>query len=138
MKLMEIPNLKLRLDLLLMIHDLPLQVSIGSNATIVSFFLRRSNPSLEPTAYADTVWVAMQFDELLPNINLSLNAVQDVLNSTRLVQVMLYGLSIGNHINGGTKKGGQHGIALKSFPKFGDTKGINACSICTAGTGPSR
>lgn len=88
MKLMEIPWLKMRLDLLQMVHDLPLQ-----------------------------------FDELLPAIDLSVDAVNEVLNSKRLEQVMLYGLSIGNHVNGGTKKGGQHGIALKSFPKFADTKG---------------
>lgn len=88
MKLMEIPLLKMRLDLLMMVHDLPLQ-----------------------------------FDELLPAIDLSVDAVNEVLNSKRLEQVMLYGLSIGNHVNGGTKKGGQHGIALKSFPKFADTKG---------------
>jgi len=31
----------------------------------------------------------------------------------------------GNHVNGGTAKGGKHGVMLKSFQKMGDSKGAD-------------
>lgn len=65
----------------------------------------------------------LQFDELQPAIALALKATDEILTSKRLEQVLLYGLSVGNHVNGGTAKGGKHGVSLKSFPKFSDSKG---------------
>lgn len=88
MELMDIPNLRAKLELLLLLHELP-----------------------------------AHFDDLQPSIETCLSAVNALLNSKRLEQVLMYGLSIGNHVNGGTKKGGQHGVLMKSFPKLADTRG---------------
>jgi len=90
MSLIAIPDLRIKLDLLLTIHELPLQ-----------------------------------FDDLQPSIDAASDAVVELMSSKRLEQVLLYGLSIGNHINGGSKKGGQHGVLLKSFPKMADTRGAD-------------
>eukprot|EP00040_Diaphanoeca_grandis_P033013 m.201182 g.201182 ORF g.201182 m.201182 type:complete len:1357 (+) comp32792_c0_seq1:68-4138(+) len=88
MRLIEIPHLKLKLDLLRMIHELP-----------------------------------AQFDGLQPSIATCMGAVDELLTSKKLEQVLLYGLSIGNHVNGGTSKGGKHGVLIRSFAKMANTRG---------------
>eukprot|EP00911_Craspedida_sp_UC1_P003024 UC1_evm6s2203 len=64
-----------------------------------------------------------QFEELAPEVAGALTALRQLKSSKRLRRVMHYCLSIGNYINGGTNKGGAHGMMLKSLQKMGDTRG---------------
>ena len=88
MRLMEIPNLKARLDLLLTVHEFPLQ-----------------------------------FEDLAPEIELTLNACKQLLKCPKFEDVLHYVLSIGNYVNGGTNKGACHGFQLKSLVKLADARG---------------
>jgi hypothetical protein len=88
MRFMEVPNLKARLDLMLTIHEFPLQ-----------------------------------FEELAPEIELTLKACKEMLNNKKLESVLHVALSIGNYVNGGTAKGACHGFQLKTLPKMADARG---------------
>jgi len=88
MRLMEVPNLKARLDLMLTIHEFPLQ-----------------------------------FEELAPEIDVTLKACKEMLDNKKLESVLHVALSIGNYVNGGTAKGACHGFQLKTLPKMGDARG---------------
>lgn len=90
MKLMEVNDLRSRLDLLLWMHEFP-----------------------------------AQFTELEPEIVLALDACGELLDSKRFKEVCVYCLSIGNYVNGGTPKGGAHGIYVKSLPKMSDSRGVD-------------
>jgi hypothetical protein len=104
LKLMRIPNLKSKLDLLLTVYEFPLQVG-------------RPGP-------VSCCHTRIQFEELQPEINIVLKACQELVDSKRLEEVMHYVLSIGNYVNGGTPKGGCHGFMLKSLPKLADARGL--------------
>lgn len=65
----------------------------------------------------------MQFDELAPEMAKAVNACKELLRSQRFKKVFHYALSIGNYVNGGTAKGGKHGILMKSLDKMGDSRG---------------
>jgi hypothetical protein len=69
----------------------------------------------------------LQFDELLPNVETALAASREMNESTRLEQVLLYGLSIGAHtlplsFTVRRQRECEHSLLATTFP-------VRACSL---------
>ena len=67
----------------------------------------------------------LRYDDVAPEVRALSDACDQLLQSGRFEEVLVYALSIGNFVNAGTAKGGVDGVQLRSLPKLADTRSTN-------------
>ena len=66
----------------------------------------------------------LQFEELAPEIRLTLSTCKELNESKDFEKLLHHILSIGNYLNGGSNLGAAHGYLLKSLTKLADARGM--------------